>query len=152
MHSLSSPPEDWPTQGKIKFENYSGTYTECREPALKDLHVKIDKHSLVAVVGRAGSGKSTLALSLFNAVKSANGRILIDNVDISKIGLKSLRQSLSIYPQESALFTGEVRFNLDPEEIYKDSELWTVLEYVGLKDQSKYLNTVLMRLLFSLNS
>ena len=131
---FSFPPDDWPKHGKIKFENYSSSYTECREPTLRKLDFKVNKHSLVTIVGKTGSGKSTLALSMFNAIRSVGGRILIDNIDITKISLKSLRTNLAIFPQDAVLFSGLIRFNLDPEQKYSDSELWTALDYVGMKD------------------
>ena len=127
--------ENWPEQGRIEFENFSSTFTECREPVLSGLNLQIEPGSLIAVVGKSGSGKTSLALSLFNAIKRCSGSIRIDNVDIGQVGLQQLRKNLSIFPQEAALFTGTLYFNLDPERQYKDSELWTVLEQVGIKDQ-----------------
>lgn len=53
----------------------------------------------VGIVGRTGSGKSTLALSFFRFIEASEGSILIDNVDISKIGTKDLRSNLTIIPQ-----------------------------------------------------
>ena len=134
----SFPPENWPEHGRIELENFSSTFTECREPVLSDLNLRIEPGSLIAVVGKSGSGKTSLALSLFNAIKHCNGSIRIDDVDIAHLGLQPLRKSLSVFPQEAALFTGTLYFNLDPEQQYKDSELWTVLEQVGIKDQILY--------------
>lgn len=134
-HQNSFPPENWPEHGRIEFENFSSTFTECREPVLSDLNLRMEPRSLVAVVGKSGSGKTSLALSLFNAIKRRSGSIRIDDVDITQLGLQQLRKSLAIFPQEAALFMGTLYFNLDPERQYKDSELWTVLEQVGMKDQ-----------------
>ena len=131
----SIPPENWPKHGLIEFENFSSTFTECRQPVLSDLNLRIEPGSLIAVVGKSGSGKTSLALSLFHAIEHGGGSIRIDDVDIAQLGLQPLRKSLSIFAQEAALFTGTLYFNLDPERQYKDSELWTVLEQVGIKDQ-----------------
>jgi len=57
----------------------------------------------------------------------------MDGVDISSIGLHDLRQHLTIIPQEPVLFTGSLRFNLDPFSRHDDSELWQVLELAHLK-------------------
>jgi len=60
-------------------------------------------------------------------------KILIDDVDTYEVGLKLLRESLSIIPQTPVVFTGSIRRNLDPFDSHSDQELLDVLEEVGLK-------------------
>merc|ERR1711936_865414 len=64
----------------------------------------------------------------------ASGRILIDGVDISKLGLHKLRSRLTIIPQDPVLFSGTLRHNLDPFEQYSDAAVWSSLRQSHLAD------------------
>lgn len=66
---------------------------------MKGLTFSIKPMEKVGIVGRTGSGKSTLALSFFRFIEATEGSIVIDQVDISKIGTKDLRSKLTIIPQ-----------------------------------------------------
>ena len=71
---------------------------------------------------------------LFRLVELCGGSILIDDLDISSIGLEDLRSKLSIIPQDPVLFVGTVRYNLDPFNQHDDAELWAALEKCHIKD------------------
>ncbi|CAG8715130.1 13507_t:CDS:2, partial [Dentiscutata heterogama] len=77
-------------------------------------------------------GKSTLATSFFRLIEPKSGQIIVDGIDITKIGLKDLRSRITIIPQEPVLFNGTIRSNLDPFGKYKDITLWNALRRAHL--------------------
>lgn len=83
---------NWPTEGKIQFQNYSVQYRENLPPALSDLTFTINPKEKVGVVGRTGAGKSTITLTLLRILEAMSGQIIIDGIDISTLSLQQLRQ------------------------------------------------------------
>ena len=126
------PPNDWPTQGEIKMEEVTFQYAIDAPMVLQNLTFTIKKGEKVGIVGRTGAGKSSLIAVLYRLAEPY-GRITIDGVDTKSIGLHDLRKKMSIIPQDPVLFSGSMRYNLDPFEEYSDAELWEVLEQVQLK-------------------
>ena len=127
-------PAAWPTSGAITFTNVSMRYRPELPLVLKDMSIEIQPHEKIGIVGRTGSGKSSMTLLLFRMVEVLQGTIAIDGIDISRVDLTTLRQRVSIIPQDPFLFTGTVRRNLDPFDMHSDQEVWTALERCHMKD------------------
>lgn len=127
-------PHTWPDHGEILFENVNLRYAPDLPLVVKDLTFKVDPGSKVGVIGRTGAGKSTIITSLFRFIEADSGRIIIDGIDISKIGLQTVRQSISIIPQDPTLFTGTIRTNLDPFNSYSNADIYQALRRVHLVD------------------
>ncbi|XP_078621139.1 ATP-binding cassette sub-family C member 9-like [Branchiostoma floridae x Branchiostoma japonicum] len=128
------PPEEWPASGTVQLESVSARYDQTLDPVLTMVTANIRAGEKVGICGRTGSGKSSLTLTLFRMIDMFEGVISIDGVDISCVPLTLLRSRLSIIPQDPVLFSGTIRFNLDPEENSDDEELWRALEIAQLKD------------------
>ncbi|XP_040491210.1 multidrug resistance-associated protein 1 isoform X6 [Ursus maritimus] len=129
-----TPPSDWPQVGRVEFRDYGLRYRENLDLVLKNINITIDGGEKVGIVGRTGAGKSSLTLGLFRINESAEGEIIVDNINIAKIGLHDLRFKITIIPQDPVLFSGSLRMNLDPFSRYSDEEVWTSLELAHLKD------------------
>ncbi|KAF9941981.1 hypothetical protein BGZ65_012859, partial [Modicella reniformis] len=128
------PPQEWPADGQVDFVDYQTRYRPGLDLVLRGLNCSIKPHEKIGICGRTGAGKSSLTLSLFRIIEAVLGRIEVDGVDISTIGLYDLRSRLSIIPQDPVLFAGTIRFNLDPLNTKSDQELWQVLEDSNLKE------------------
>ncbi|EDV31158.2 uncharacterized protein Dana_GF14687 [Drosophila ananassae] len=129
------PPKSWPEKGKIVFDELSLRYVPDpkAENVLKSLSFEIKPREKVGIVGRTGAGKSSLINALFR-LSYNDGSIIIDKRDTNAMGLHDLRSKISIIPQEPVLFSGSMRYNLDPFEEYSDEKLWRSLEEVKLKE------------------
>ncbi|XP_071374324.1 ATP-binding cassette sub-family C member 9 isoform X1 [Centroberyx affinis] len=135
----SQVPEDWPQQGEIKIQDLCVRYDPMLKPVLKHVNAYINPGQKVGICGRTGSGKSSLSLAFFNMVDMFEGKIIIDGIDICKLPLQTLRSRLSIILQDPVLFSGSIRFNLDPERTCTDDRLWEALEIAQLKNMVKAL-------------
>ncbi|KAG9150541.1 hypothetical protein Leryth_010912 [Lithospermum erythrorhizon] len=130
----SRPPLTWPETGTIDLIDLKVRYKENLPVVLHGVSCKFPGGKNIGIVGRTGSGKSTLIQALFRLIEPAGGRIIIDGIDISTIGLHDLRGRLSIIPQDPTLFEGTIRNNLDPLEEHSDKEIWQALDKSQLGD------------------
>ncbi|XP_010226865.1 PREDICTED: multidrug resistance-associated protein 1-like, partial [Tinamus guttatus] len=94
------PPMGWPDRGIIEFINYKAQYRQDLGLALNNVSFQTRSKEKVGIVGRTGAGKSTLTNCLFRVLEGSGGKIIIDGIDISTIGLHDLRGNLNIIPQD----------------------------------------------------
>ncbi|KAJ2358688.1 Canalicular multispecific organic anion transporter 1, partial [Coemansia sp. RSA 2618] len=139
----SRPPKQWPSQCRIVFEDYSMRYRPNSNLVLCNLSFSVGSQEKVGVVGRTGAGKSSLTQAIMRMVEPASGRVIIDGIDVSTIGVHDLRSRISIIPQDPTLFYGTIRDNLDPKNEYTDEEVWAAIRktrigYLLEKPMEKY--------------
>lgn len=128
------PSPNWPNHGHIELKDLQVRYRSNTPLVLKGITIGIRGGEKIGVVGRTGSGKSTLIQVFFRLVEPCGGKIVIDGVDICKMGLHDIRSRFGIIPQEPVLFQGTVRSNVDPLGLYSEEEIWKSLERCQLKD------------------
>ncbi|KAM0845289.1 hypothetical protein ACQ4PT_056460 [Festuca glaucescens] len=122
------PSPSWPENGNIELIDLKVRYKDDLPFVLHGVSCIFPGGKKIGIVGRTGSGKSTLIQALFRLIEPSGGKIIIDDIDVSAIGLHDLRSRLSIIPQDPTLFEGTIRMNLDPLEERPDHEIWEALE------------------------
>ncbi|GAA5860287.1 hypothetical protein JCM3774_000370 [Rhodotorula dairenensis] len=128
------PNADWPQHGSIRFDHVNARYRKDLDLVLRDVNFEIKAGEKVGVCGRTGAGKSSLTMVLYRIIEVESGVVSIDGVDVGKLGLHDLRSRLSIIPQDSQMFAGTLRQNLDPSGRATDAQMWAALEQCRLKD------------------
>jgi ATP-binding cassette subfamily B protein/subfamily B ATP-binding cassette protein MsbA len=98
-------------RGAIRFENVRFAYEEGR-PVLDGVDFEIQPGETVALIGETGSGKSTILSLLLRFYRPTGGRIIVDGRDVEEYSIRSLREQLSLVPQESLLFSDSIRENI----------------------------------------
>ena len=134
-------PASWPAKGEIIFTDVFLRYRAATPFVLQGLSLAVPAGQKVGIVGRTGAGKSSLLVSLFRLVEISSGTISIDGVDISRIGLSTLRSRLAIVPQDPILFAGTLRYNMDPFNQYGDAQIWRALATVRIKGKFEGLDS-----------
>ncbi len=111
-----------PIKGDIKFEAVNFSFGRTKELQIKDVNLKVSSGKFIGIVGSSGSGKSTLLKLLMRFYDISGGIIKVDNYDISKFDLYSLRTQIGIVAQESLLFEGTVQSNIAINKPYASFE------------------------------
>ncbi|KAJ1718329.1 hypothetical protein LPJ61_006688, partial [Coemansia biformis] len=122
------PGPSWPQAGRVESRDFTLPYQEDLPPALDGINLTINPGEKIGIVGRTGAGKSTLAKSLFRLVHgTTSGTLLVDGQDIGDMGVGDLRPRLGIIPQESTMFPGSFKRNMDPLQEHSIEDMWTAL-------------------------
>lgn len=128
----TEPPASWPERGVISVRDVSLRYAPELPRVIKNVTFDVQANHKIGIVGRTGAGKSTIITAFFRFLDPETGSIWIDGIDITKIGLRNLRQAITIIPQDPTLFSGTIRTNLDPFTEYSNAEIFEALKRVNL--------------------
>ena len=99
-------------KGDVRFEEITFGFSKTGPKIINELNLNIKRGQFVGIVGESGSGKSTLMKLLPRLYSPDKGRIFIDNTDIDKVELYSLRRQIGVVPQEPLLFSGTISHNI----------------------------------------
>ena len=99
-------PPGWPSKGQLELKELSYKYRPSTPLVLNSISVKIEAGSKVGVVGRTGAGKTSLFSAILRLAEIEAGEVLVDEVDVSQIGLGDLRSAIAVIPQDPVLFQG----------------------------------------------
>jgi ATP-binding cassette subfamily C protein LapB len=122
-------------KGEIEFKNVSFKFEGTTQPILKNLTFKIPAGQKVALVGKMGSGKSTLSRLIAGTYEPTEGAILIDGVDVRQIDQADTRKNIGMMLQDSWLFSGTVRENVQMGfNEYDDEHLLKICKIAGVDD------------------
>lgn len=134
------------THGKVNFLKVTAKYPTKPAPVLNNLTLAVKPGEKIGIVGRTGAGKTSLIKLFWMCLDPSEGKLIVDGKDVMKIDLKVLRSNLDIISQETAIFEGTLRENLDPKLEYlydknsevfkqKDRELLHKLYEIGFKEE-----------------
>ena len=120
-------------KGKIQLKNLNFAYENIN--VLENLNITIPEGKKVAIVGLSGSGKSTIISLLLRFYNNYDGEIFIDEQDISKYSLKSLRDNFSLVSQETILFNQSIKTNIEYGNLKANtSEILNAAEEAGVNE------------------
>lgn len=122
-------------KGEIEFKNVSFTFDDNTQPTIDNISFKIPAGQKVALVGKMGSGKSTLSRLIAGIIEPTSGSILIDGVDVRQIDPADIRKNIGIMLQDSWLFSGTIRENIQMGFTeYEDDHVLNICKVAGVDD------------------
>lgn len=125
---------NWPSQGALEVRSLSLRYRPTTPLVLRNLNFSIAPRERIGIIGRTGSGKSSLLLALIRIVEPESGSVVnLDGVDVSHVPVFELRSRIGVAPQLPVVFSGTVRYNVDPFGKHTDAEVWNALEQARIK-------------------
>eukprot|EP00936_MAST-01D_sp_MAST-1D-sp1_P003049 g3049.t1 len=140
-HKTSHEMDNWsPCEGALELHDVQMRYAPDLPLVLDGVSLKIEAGTKVGVVGRTGAGKSSLVLAVFRMMELDAGKITIDDVDVTTMPARTLRGALGMIPQDTFVWSGTVRENLDVTGQKTDAEIWAALEQVSLKQNVEELD------------
>lgn len=135
---------DYPIEGAIEFEKVNFKYKKKQSRVLKNISFKAKSGKIIALVGESGVGKSTLVSLISRYFLPQKGRILIDDRDIKRFTLHSLREQIAIVPQGVVLFHDTIKNNIQygkprasQQEIIKAAKIANAHKFI-MKLPKKY--------------
>jgi ABC-type multidrug transport system fused ATPase/permease subunit len=124
--------------GSVEFRNVTAHYEGAGDPSLEKISFYAEPGKTIGIIGGTGSGKSTLVNLIPRLYDAAEGAVLVDNVQIDRYDMESLRRKIGIVPQKAVLFKGTIRQNLLwGNESATDKELWDALETAQAREVVK---------------
>lgn len=129
------PPAYWPSNTNTSFlsvEGLSVRYGPSLPLVLNNVSFTLKGCERIGIIGRTGSGRSTLISSLLRLLNPADGRIVIDGIDIATISVHDLRSRITYIPEDTGLFSGTLRDNIDPFCQHEEKDCFDALRHVQL--------------------
>lgn len=121
--------------GEIEFRNVGYRFQGSKQETINNVTFKIPAGQKIAIVGKMGSGKSTMSKLIAGILEPTSGAILIDGVDVRQIDPADIRKNIGVMLQDSWLFSGTVRENIQMGfNEYNDEHILNVCKIAGVDD------------------
>jgi len=130
-------------KNSIKLQDVSFKYNEQDSFVLQNISLEIKKNEFIAIVGPSGSGKSTLLDIFMGLINPTTGQVTIDGNDLTELNLSSYKAQIGFVPQESMLFDGTIKDNLNLNQVHDQNKIDESLKIAQVYD---FINTLPRRL------